>query len=39
MEEFGALLEGQSQWYDRHELGSSGVPGCFEIELRKRVAS
>jgi hypothetical protein len=39
MEEFGALLEAQSQWYDRHELGSSVVPGCFEIELRKRVAS
>lgn len=39
MEEFGALLEAQSQWYDRYELGSSGVPGCFEIELRKRVAS
>ena len=38
MEEFGALVEGQSQWYDRQELGSSGVPGCFEIELRKRVA-
>lgn len=39
MEEFGALVEGQSQWYDRHEVGSSSVPGCFEIELRKRVAS
>jgi hypothetical protein len=39
MEEFGALVEGQSQWYDRHELESSGVPGCFEIELRKRVAT
>ena len=39
MEEFGALLEGQSQWYERHELGASGVPGCFEIELRKRVVS
>lgn len=38
MEEFGALVEGQSQWYDRQELGPSGVPGCFEIELRKRVA-
>lgn len=38
MEEFGALVEGQSQWYDREELGASGVPGCFEIELRKRVA-
>ena len=39
MEEFGALLEGQAQWYERHELGSSTVPGCFEIELRKRVVS
>jgi 6,7-dimethyl-8-ribityllumazine synthase len=33
MEEFGALLEAQSQWYDRHELGSSVVPGCFEIPV------
>jgi hypothetical protein len=39
MEEFGALVEAQSQWYERHELGASGVPGCFEIELRKRIAS
>jgi hypothetical protein len=38
MEEFGAIIEGQSQWYDRHELGTSAVPGCFEVELRKRGA-
>jgi len=39
MEEFGALLEGQAQWYERHDHGSTTVPGCFEIELRKRVVS
>ena len=39
MEEFGALLGGQAQWYERTDLGSSVVPGCFEIELRKRVIS
>jgi hypothetical protein len=39
MEEFGALLVGQAQWYERHDHGSTTVPGCFEIELRKRVVS
>jgi hypothetical protein len=39
MEEFGALLEGQAQWYERIDLGPSVVSGCFETELRKRVAS
>lgn len=39
LEELGALIENQLQWYDFHELGALGVPGCYEIELRKRVVS